>query len=102
MGFANYYSGYVRDYAGIVSPMMELLKVGGLEGKKRSSTKVKWTAESDQAFVATKEELSRELSLQTVNPDLPFVMRADASGKAIGAVLEQVPAGVKMELRLKN
>ena len=30
LGFANYYSGYVRDYAGIVSPMMELLKLGRL------------------------------------------------------------------------
>ena len=27
------FSGYVRDYAGIVSPMMELLKLGGLGGK---------------------------------------------------------------------
>ena len=52
--------------------------------------------------MATKEALSRELSLQTVNPDLPFVLRADASGKAIGAVLEQVPAGVKMEPTIKE
>ena len=85
-----------------MTPMMELLKVGRLEGKKGSTTKVKWTAEADLAFVATKEALSRELSLQTVNPDLPFVLRADASGKAIGAVLEQVPAGVKMEATIKE
>ena len=38
LGFANYYSAYVRDYAGIVSPMMELLKVGRLERKKGSTT----------------------------------------------------------------
>ena len=88
LGFANYYSGYVRDYAGIVSPMMELLKVGRLEGKKGSTTKVKWTAEADLAFVETKEALSRELSAQMLNADLPFVPRADAAGKAIGAVLE--------------
>ena len=49
MGFANYYSGHVRDYAGIVSPMMELLKVGRLEGKKGSTTKVKWTAEAGRS-----------------------------------------------------
>ena len=40
--------------------------------------------------------------MQTVKPDLPFVLRADASGKAIGAVLEQVPAGVKMEATIKE
>ena len=96
LGFANYYSGYVRDYGGIVSPMVELLKVGSLEGKEGSTTMVKWTAEADLAFVASKEAFSPDFSLQTVNPDLPFVLRADASGKAIGAVLEQLPAGVKM------
>ena len=52
--------------------------------------------------MATKEALSRELSLQTVNPDLPFVLRADSSCKLIGAVLEQVPAGVKMEATIKE
>ena len=52
LGFENYYSGYVRDYAGIVSPMMELLKVERLEGKNGSTTKVKCTAEAHLAFVA--------------------------------------------------
>ena len=94
LGFANYYSGYVRDYAGVVGPMMDLLKVGKLEGRKGSVFRVQCTPEADLAFLATKEALGRELSLQTVNPDCPFVLRTDASGKAIGAVLEQVPAGV--------
>ena len=63
--------------------MMELLKVGKLEGGKGSVYRVKWTPEADRAFLATKEALGRELSLQTVNPDSPFVLRTDASGKAI-------------------
>ena len=42
LGLANYYSGYARDYAGIVSPMMEILKGGRLEGKKGFTTGVKW------------------------------------------------------------
>ena len=71
MEFANYYSGFVRDGAGIVSPMMDRLKVGRLEGKKAFTTRIKWTAEADLAFVATKEALSREVSLQKGNPDLP-------------------------------
>ena len=43
LAFSNYYSGCFRDYAGIVSPMMELLKVGRIEGKKGSTTQVKWS-----------------------------------------------------------
>ncbi len=31
------------------------------------------------------------LSLQVVNPNRPFILRIDASGRAIGAVLEQLP-----------
>ena len=84
-GFANYYSGYVRDYAAIVSPMMELLKAGRLEGKKGSSTKVKWTTEADLAFVGTKEALIRELSLQKVKSNLPFVLRATSKVSALAS-----------------
>ena len=43
LGFANYYSGYVRDYAGEVGPMMDLLKVGKLEGRKGSVVRVQST-----------------------------------------------------------
>ena len=67
-----------------------------------STTKVKWTAEADLAFVASKEAFSPDFSLQTVNPDLPCVPRADASGKAIGAVLEQIPAAFNIEATIKE
>ena len=83
LGFAHYYSAYVGDYAGVVGPMMELLKVGKLEGRTGSVCLVKWTPEADLPFIATKEALIRELSLQTVNTDRPFVLLTDASGKAV-------------------
>jgi hypothetical protein len=31
------------------------------------------------------------LKLQVMNPDRPFVLRVDASGRAVGASLEQMP-----------
>ena len=46
--------------------------------------------------------LGGELSLQTVNPDCPFVLRTDASGKARGEVLRQVPVWVESGLLLKD
>ena len=60
-----------------------------MEGRKASVFLVQWTPEADLAFLATKEALGRELSWQPVNPDGPFVLRTDASGKAIGAVLSR-------------
>ena len=41
------------------------------------------------AFHNLKDALTRELKLFHMNPDQPFLLRTDASGYAIGAVLEQ-------------
>ena len=42
-------------------------------------------------FRSLKKALTSSLSLQVINPEWPFVLRTDASGFAVGAVLEQVP-----------
>ena len=42
-----------------------------------------------EAFIALKEALLKGLELQTVQPDKPFVLRVDASDRAVGAALEQ-------------
>ena len=47
-------------------------------------------------FMKLKEMMMKVLSLQVVNPYWPFVLRTDASGFAIRAVLEQVPKVVGM------
>ena len=95
LGFANYYSSYVRGYAGIVAPLQDLLKVSKGDGRKGSQLKVVSCAEAETAFENTKVALCEALELQTVNADLPFVLRVDASGRAMGAALEQsVDGGV--------
>ena len=38
LGFANYYSSYVRNFAALAAPLMEKLKVGRVLGKKGRST----------------------------------------------------------------
>ena len=40
--------------------------------------------------------------MQTVNPHRPFVLRTDASGKTIRAVLEKVPVRVECGPLLKD
>ena len=76
--------------------MLEKLKVGRVDGKKGSKFKLTWTDTEIAAFETLKRAMMEKLSLQVVNPDWPFVLRTDASGFAIGAVLEQTPRVVGM------
>ena len=85
LGFANYYSGYIENFAEIVSPMQEKLKVDKGQGRKGSTVKIKWDAENMKSFDDTRAALCRGPTLQTVRVDQPFVLRVDASGRAIGA-----------------
>jgi hypothetical protein len=89
LGFTNYYSIYVPGYAELAAVLMEKLKVNKQDGKKGSRVRVNFGPEETQAFHAIKERLAAGLRLQTVKPDQPFILRVDASGRAVGAALEQ-------------
>ena len=89
LGFTNYYSAYIPNYAELAADLMEKLKVGRVEGKKGSRVKVNLGAKEIASFEAIKRTLLSGLSLQTVDPDKPFILRVDASDRAIGAALEQ-------------
>ena len=93
LGFTNYYSAYVPNYAELAADLMEKLKVGKKEDKKSSRTPVNVVDKERQAFQKLKAALMKGLSLQTVNPDKPFILRVDASGRAVGAALEQFADG---------
>ena len=89
LGFTNYYSSYVPGYAELAASLMDLLKVGKKDGKKGSKVPVLFGEEERKAFQAIKDKLQEGLRLRTVNPDRPFILRVDASGRAVGAALEQ-------------
>ena len=89
LGFTNYYSTYVKGYAELAAPLMEKMKVNKQEGKKGSRVQVQFGPEQKRAFQSLKEALLKGLELQTVQPDKPFILRVDASEKAVGAALEQ-------------
>jgi hypothetical protein len=90
LGFTNYYSIYIRDYANVVACLQDKLKVPREEGKKGSKKQIAWGEEDQKAFEEVKARLCSQLVLQRVNPDKPFVLRADASKYAVGATLEQL------------
>jgi len=91
LGLTNQYSSYVEQYAELVAPLQEKLKVPRSIGKKGSKHKIQWSPSEMEGFQLIKQKLSEKLSLHAVNPDKPFVLRADASRYAVGATLEQLP-----------
>ena len=90
MGFCIYYSGYLRMYAELSSPLHKMLQVDQFDGRKGSKKKLSWTPEAEDAFSRLKERLLGQLGLFLVDPDKGFVLRTDASDYALGAVVEQV------------
>ena len=89
LGFCNWYHDYIPMFASIASPMMAMLKVPRDVGKKGSKSKISWDPTSSAAFDEMKTKLKEKMELVTIRPDMPFVMAADASDFAVGAVLEQ-------------
>ena len=90
LGLTNYYAEYVKGYAHLAAPLMEKLKVPRADGKKGSKKKIDWGPEDLVAFEKLKASLCDGLRLQHLDPDRPFILRTDASDRAIGAVLEQL------------
>ena len=79
LGFTNYYSTYIHEYAKIVACLQDKLKVSRADGKKGSKVKITWTPEDQTAFDEVRQRLCSKLVLQRVNPNKPFVLRVDAS-----------------------
>ena len=89
LGLTNYYSSYVPHYAEYAGPLMSKLQLNRIDGKKGSQKKLVWRKTEIEAFEKLKEVLASNLELFRIDPDSPFILRTDASDRAIGAVLEQ-------------
>lgn len=80
VAFANYYRSFIPNFAHIASPLNKLSK---------KNVEFKWTTECQEAFDLLKAELTDSPILQYPNfSELDnFILKTDASGVAIGAVL---------------
>ena len=81
---------YIPNYAKLAARLQDKLQVPRGKGKKGSKEPITWTQEDQEAFEQLKKVMCEELILQRINPDKPFIIRADASKYAVGAVLEQM------------
>ncbi|CAI5484174.1 unnamed protein product [Closterium sp. Yama58-4] len=80
LGFANYYNRFVPQYAKIAAPLTDLLK---------KDTPFKWDTPHQQAMEQLQTALTTAPVLILPDPDKDYVVEADASDQAVGAVLMQ-------------
>ena len=78
----GYYRRFVKDYATITAPLIELIK-------KNLPEKIEWSERAEEAFRQLKKVLiSAPLMM---NPDFSrsFILQTDTLGYGVGAVLSQ-------------
>jgi hypothetical protein len=80
LGTAGYYRKFIRDFSSIASPLSDLTKDG---------VKFEWGTQQQQAFEKLKAAIVNGPVLILPDPSRPFVVHTDASGFAVGAVLQQ-------------
>ncbi|KAJ1157947.1 hypothetical protein NDU88_010644 [Pleurodeles waltl] len=80
LGFSNYYRRFICHFSHIVSPITRLLRKG---------VSFVWSEEAEEAFCFLKQAFCSAPILQHPQPEVPFIVEADASDIAIGAVLSQ-------------
>ncbi|CAI7880334.1 unnamed protein product [Closterium sp. NIES-53] len=80
LGFTNYYNRFVPQYAKIAAPLTDLLK---------KDTPFKWDTPHQQAMEQLQTALTTPLVLILPDPEKNYVVEADASDQAVGAVLMQ-------------
>ncbi|XP_013927877.1 PREDICTED: stomatin-like protein 2, mitochondrial, partial [Thamnophis sirtalis] len=87
-GFANFYRQFIPSFAKIALPITNLLKSKG-GAKPKPSKPLDWTMDCQAAFEKLKRLFAEESVLKHPDMDAPFVVQADASDVAVGAVLLQ-------------
>jgi len=80
MGLLQYYSSFIPHFADVAFPLTELFK---------KDTPWVWASAHETAFCELKRLVSTPPCLIMPSLELPFVVHVDASGFAIGCVLQQ-------------
>ena len=84
LGLANFYRRFVQGYAEIARPLTDLTRKA--EDGEPSFT---WGPEAQRAFDELKRRVASAPVLAHPDPQRPWVINADASKHALGAVLQQ-------------
>ena len=85
VGMLNFYHRFIPNAAHIMRLIYDTLA-----GKPMT---LKWSDELDEAFTTAKEALAQATMLVHPHADKPTALTVDASGTAVGAVLEKISDG---------
>ena len=80
LGAAGYYRKFIKDFSSLAAPLTELTK---------ERVEWRWTDDQQRAFDALKQAIQTAPVLALPDDKIPFVVQTDASGFAVGAVLQQ-------------
>ena len=86
LGLAGYYRKFVPNFATVALPLTN-------KTKAKEPDKVRWDSDCQKSFDKLKAILTSEPVLQLPNDQKPFILRTDASGVGLGAVLLQENRG---------
>jgi len=84
LGAFNYCCDFIDKYAEISAPLSDLLQGEPTRAKKRSQTRLQWTAAHQQAFKSVRDALASPPVLRLFDPALPCRVAADSSAVAVG------------------
>ncbi|GJR51161.1 putative mitochondrial protein [Tanacetum coccineum] len=79
LGLTGYYRRFIKGYATIGQPLTMLLKKNAFQ----------WNLQAQEAFKKLQQDMIQSLVLALPNFDEEFVIKTDASGFGLGAVLQQ-------------
>ena len=80
LGLASYYRKFVRGFSQLAKPLTDLT---------RAKVDWKWGDTKENSFLALKAAMATSPVLRLPDFERQFVVTTDASGVAIGAILEQ-------------
>lgn len=89
LGLINFYRRFLPNIATTLLPLYSILKATGKANCKASKSPVHWNDEALDAFEASKRALANATMLVHPDPEAELALTTDASGVAVGAVLEQ-------------
>ena len=81
LGFCNFYRCFIRNFSEIAKPLNELMQ---------KDKKWTWEIDQNQAFLHLKFIITSSPILVFPEPHRPYLVEADSSGYATGAVLSQM------------